>query len=148
MGSHISGLPVSRPLPLASTTPRFCVLVLEILELQALICYAQTEAPEFEPEATSLGSSRRDLCFPLWPQEAGDGCLQTQAQGRARSRTYVDEVPFKSRLEVGQQGCLLEVSGRTRRGQSGPTVPLGAGPSSEKPELKPFSDTNHEALGK
>lgn len=42
--------------------------------------------------------------------------------------TYIDEVPFKSGLEVRQHSGLLEVSGRAGRGEiSGPPSVQGFG---------------------
>lgn len=51
-------------------------------------------------------------------------------------RPYVDEVPFKSGLEVSQHGGLLEVSARRWREAVRAHLPLRVGPWSEKPAFK------------
>lgn len=82
---------------------------------------ALVTASEGKPRATSLGPSRRRRCLPQGPRRQGVGCRPNLRPGQSHPTTHVNEVPFKSGLEVGQHSGLLEVSGKAGRRQSGST---------------------------
>lgn len=76
---------------------------------------------------SSLGWAGEIHAVHCSPRRQGSHGPQIPAQGGASPRPYIDEVPFKSGLEIGQHSGLLEVSAKAWRGQTGPTFPSGQG---------------------
>lgn len=96
---------------------------------------------EVKPGATSLRPSRR-LCFPPGPRRQGVSCRPDLSPRQSHPKTHINEVPFKSGLEVGQHSGLLEVSGKAERRVVRGHFPLVQGLGQKVLSL---TLTNHEA---